>query len=89
MLLIILVIVVLLLYFYLPCGSNCENNKNQNFTPTQPMAEDVMKNIGVFGTSLESAKAKIPWMNVVSYEGIRQLLRNGGSPTISSIMSVL
>lgn len=88
MLLIILIIVVLLLYLYLPCGTDC-NAESENFTPTKPMAEEVMKNIGVFRTSLDSAKNKIPWMNVVSYEGVRQLLRSGGNPTVDSIMSVL
>lgn len=87
MLLIILVIVVLILYIYLPCGVNA--NMDEQFTPTKPMAEDVMKNINLFGTSLDAAKNKMPWMNVVSYEGVRQLMRQGGNPTIDTIMGVL
>lgn len=87
MLLIILVIVVLILYIYLPCANMDE--QEQYFTPTKPMAEDVMKNINLFGTSLDAAKNKMPWMNVVSYEGVRQLMRQGGNPTIDTIMGVL
>lgn len=90
MLIIILVVIVVLLYMYLPCRTieHAGEAEAENFTPTREMAQDVVANIDTIGKSLDSAKKKMPWMNVVSYEGVRHLM-SGGNPTVEQIMSVL
>lgn len=68
---------------YLPCGSS------QGFTATEPMAEEVKNNIGLFGKSLDTARSKISWLDAVSYEGVRRLLMSNSNPSVSQILSVL
>lgn len=72
---------VLVLFFisvlYLKCKRRSYFDARPNPEQIEEFTKQIQKNSHVIGKSLDNAKAKMPWMDAVTYEDLRHLANKG------------
>lgn len=71
------IILALLLLLWVSCKSRSYFNAKPTAKEVEMYTQQVEKHSGLIGKSLDSAKAKMPWMDAVTYEDLRHLADKG------------